>query len=223
MARNRILLKNLLQLARRTLRDDGVPAPAVDTAFQPAEQFVEDRWSSHRPSDGLAVFLGPEEFRLVRVPLRLPELVTIGQRFFVRPLLPLLVAGGRFHVLSLSQDTIRLYSGTRFRLDEVELDGLPLAMWLTVPRRRDRAHAFLADRGGSGRRTVFFGGAEQDEKLLVYRHFQRVDRVSLTDPPNRDDQSDRAAVETLRNGGNVYAGPAARMPSGSPVAATFRY
>src|SRR5690242_2377631 len=75
-ARNRIRLKNLLQLARRTLRDGGVPAPAVDTAFQPAEQFVEDRWSSHRPSDGLAVFLGPEEFRLVRVPLRLPELVT---------------------------------------------------------------------------------------------------------------------------------------------------
>lgn len=341
-ARNRIRLKNLLQLARRTLRDDGVPAAAVDTAFQPAEQFVEDRCSSHRPSDGLAVFLGPEEFRMVRVPLRLPELVTIGQRFFVRPLLPLLVAGGRFHVLSLSQDTIRLYSGTRFRLEEVELDGLPLAMWLTVPRRRDQAHAFLADRGGAGRRTVFFGSAEQDEKLLVYKHFQRVDRdlrdllgdqraplvlagvrstqalyrranthphllpegidgsplsltpsglhekawplvepvlraqeaaaagtyralegtgltsddlptilaaaehgrvedlflptdfstpavapsdrlVSLTDPPDRADQSDRAAVETLRNGGNVYALPAARMPSGSPVAATFRY
>jgi len=47
--------------------------------------------------------------------------------------------------------------------------------------------------------------------------------VSLIDPRNRDDQSDRAAVETLRNGGNVYALPAARMPSGSPVAATFRY
>ena len=47
--------------------------------------------------------------------------------------------------------------------------------------------------------------------------------VSLTDPPSRDDQSDRAAVETLRNGGSVYALPAARRPSGSPVAATFRY
>lgn len=47
--------------------------------------------------------------------------------------------------------------------------------------------------------------------------------VSLTDPPNRDDQSDRAAVETLRNGGNVHALPAARMPSGAAVAATFRY
>jgi hypothetical protein len=51
-------------LARRTLRDDGVPAAAIDTAFQPAEQFVEDRWSSHRPSDGLAVFLGPAQFRM---------------------------------------------------------------------------------------------------------------------------------------------------------------
>src|SRR5690349_25109323 len=91
-ARNRIRLTNLLQLAWRTLRDGGLPAPAVDTAFQPAQQFVEDRWSSLRPRYGLAGCLGPVEFRLVRVPLRLPDLVTIGQRLFGGPLLPVLLA-----------------------------------------------------------------------------------------------------------------------------------
>ena len=82
----------------------------------------------------------------MQVPLRLPELVTVGDRFVVRPLLPLLTAGGHFHLVALSQDEIRLFRGTRFGLDAVELDGLPLAVWLTMPRRQPQVHAFSAAR-----------------------------------------------------------------------------
>jgi hypothetical protein len=41
----------------------------------------------------------------------LPELVTVGDRFVVRPLLPLLSAGGHIYVTALSQDEIRLFRG----------------------------------------------------------------------------------------------------------------
>jgi len=37
------------------------------------------------------------------------------------------------------------------------LDGLPLAVWLTMPRRRPLLHALLADRGEAG--LVGFDGA----------------------------------------------------------------
>jgi hypothetical protein len=131
-----------------------------------------------QPSDGLALFLGPDGLRHLRVPLRLPELVTVGDRFVVRPLLPLLIAGGHFYVLTLSQDEIRLFHGTRFGLHQMDLEGLPLAMWLTMPRRRPQVHAFLADRGGAGAQTVFHGsGGGDDVKPLVLRHFQRVDEA----------------------------------------------
>ena len=43
----------------------------------------------------------------------------------MRPLLPLLIGGGHFYVMALSQDKIRLFEGTRFSLDELALDGLP--------------------------------------------------------------------------------------------------
>jgi hypothetical protein len=175
--RNRIRLKNLLATARQALLADGGRAGEVDAVLEPAHQFLDEMRSWEQPSDGLALFLGPDGLRRFRVPLRLPELVTVGDRFIVRPLLPLLIAGGHFYVMALSQDEIRLFEGTRFSLDEVALDGLPLAMWLTMPRRRPQVQAFLADRGGTGGRTVFHGSDDAEPKMLVLQHFQRVDQA----------------------------------------------
>lgn len=76
--------------------------------------------------------------------------------------------------MALSQDDIRRFEGTRFSLNEVTVHGLPLAMWLTMPRRRPQVHAFLADRGGTGGRTVFHGSDDAGLKMLVLQHFQRV-------------------------------------------------
>jgi release factor family 3 len=175
--RNRIRLKNMLQQAQHALRTDGMRTGQIDLVLEPGHQLLDNAGLWDQPSDGLALFLGPDGFRHLRVPLRLPELVTVGDRFVVRPLLPLLIAGGHFHVMALAQDEIRLFRGTRFALDQVQLDGLPLAVWLTMPRRQPQVHAFLADRGGSGGRAVFHGSGEDDAKPLVLRQFQRVDRA----------------------------------------------
>lgn len=175
--RNRIRLKNLLRHARHALLADGMRAGEIDTLLDPGHTLLDDRRLRDGPGDGLALFLGPDGARHVRVPLRLPELATVGDRFVIRPLLPLLTAGGHFHLLALSQDEIRLFRGTRFGLDPVDLDGLPLAVWLTMPRRRPQVHAFLAGRGGSGTATVFHGGVDEDTGPLVLRHFQRVDHA----------------------------------------------
>jgi hypothetical protein len=50
-------------------------------------------------------------------------------------------------------------------------------MWLTMPRRQPQVHAFLADRGEAGGRTVFHGSDDAEPKLPVLRHFQRVDQT----------------------------------------------
>ena len=148
--RNRIRLTNQLRHAHHALRADGMPTGQIDAILKPGHRLLDLVGLWDQPSDGLAVFLGPDGLHHVRVPLRLPQLVTVGGRFVVRPLLPLLNAGGHFYVMALSQDEIRLFHGTRVGLDQVQLDGLPLAVWLTMPRRRPQVHAFLAERGGTG-------------------------------------------------------------------------
>jgi hypothetical protein len=175
--RNRIRLKNLLRHVHHALHTDGIRAGQIDAILEPGYHLLDLMRLPDQPSDGLALFLGPDGSRHLQVPLRLPELVTVGDRFVVRPLLPLLTAGGHFHLLALSQDEIRLFHGTRFGLDAVELDGQPLAVWLTMPRRRPQVHAFLANRGGAGAGAVYHGSGEEDTKLPVLRHFQRVDQA----------------------------------------------
>jgi hypothetical protein len=175
--RNRIRLKNQLRYAHHALRTDGMPTGQIGAMLEPGYRLLDLVGLWEQPSDGLAVFLGPDGPCHLRVPLRLPELVTVGDRFVVRPLLPLLNAGGHFYVLALSQDEIRLFHGTRVGLDQVQLDGLPLAVWLTMPRRQPQVHAFVADRGGTGGRAVFHGGTDYDAKPLILQHFRRVDHA----------------------------------------------
>jgi hypothetical protein len=175
--RNRIQLKNQLRHAHHALRTDGVPTGQIDAMLEPGYRLLDLVGLWGQSSDGLAVFLGPDGLHHWWIPLRLPELVTVGDRFGVRPLLPLLNAGGHFYVMALSRDEIRLFHGTRFGLDQVQLDGLPLAVWLTMPRRLPQVHAFLADRGGTGGRAVFHGGDEYDAKPLILQHFRRVDQA----------------------------------------------
>jgi hypothetical protein len=175
--RNRIRLKNQLKHAHHALRADGMPTRQIDAMLEPGHRLLNLMGLWEQPSEGLAVFLGPDAPRHVRVPLRFPELVTVGDRFVVRPLLPLLSAGGHFYVLALSHDEIRLFRGTRTALDQIELDGLPLAVWLTMPRRKPQVHAFLADRGGAGGQAVFHGGDDYDAKPVIVQHFRRVDHA----------------------------------------------
>jgi hypothetical protein len=89
--RNRIRLKNLLRYARHALRAEGTGTGQIDAILEPAHQFLDLKTAWDQPTDGLALCLGPDGSRHLRVPLPLPELVTVGDGFVVRPLLRLLV------------------------------------------------------------------------------------------------------------------------------------
>jgi hypothetical protein len=174
--RHGVRLKNLLRQAEQAIRADGVSAATAQLVLTPARRLLNEPRHSEPSGDGLALFCEQGSVRQFRVPLRLPELVAVGDRFLIRPLLPLLGAAGHFYVLALSQDEIRLLRGSRHSLQEMALDGLPLAVWLTMPRRRAQVHAFVADRGGAGGRAVFHG-VQDDHTPLILQHFQRVDRA----------------------------------------------
>lgn len=155
------------------------PAQA-DAVTETAAEIVED-WSPSRTSAaGLALFLSSDEVRHFQVPIGLPELAVLGDRFTVGPLLPLFTVDGSYFVLALSQDDVRLFQGTRRGMEEVDLSGYELAAWASMPPRRPQVHAFIADRGGAGSRAVFHGvgaGMSDDRKALITRHFRGVDNA----------------------------------------------
>jgi len=175
--RNGIRLRNLLRRVERALRAEGMHDARIGALLAPADQLLELMRQGDQPSNGLAVFVGPDEFRRFRVPLRLPELATIGDRFVVRPLLPLLTANGHFSVLTLTPDELRLYEGTALDLDEVILEGMSLAVWQSMPRQPPLVRAVLQGRDELGEAAVFHGSGTDDIKARVLEHFRRVNQA----------------------------------------------
>lgn len=179
-SKTRIQGKNLLRQAEHALRAQTSRPAEVDVVIDAAQRILDDTRMFEQGGAGLALYVAPERARSLHVPMRLEELAVAGNRFAIGPLLPMLTAGGRFVVLTLSQDEIRLFRGTRFALEQVKLDGLPLAAWQTMPRPHlPRPHAFLADRGGVGNQAVFHGtsAAAEARKARILHHLRGAEQA----------------------------------------------
>jgi hypothetical protein len=175
-----IRLKNLLRQATDALQTDGVRAPEIDRLLAPLRELLDDRLFWQYQSDGLALFSRPGWWRSFRVPLDLPELAVVDDRFHATPLLPLLAGDGHFFVLALSQNQIRLLEGTRDRMEEVDLPGVPLGVRdaLQGEEVQKQLQRYVADRGGVGAGGIYHGHGHPDEVQAerILRYFRKVDR-----------------------------------------------
>jgi len=176
-----IRLKNLLRQAIKALQADGVRAPMIHSVLAPLWRLVDDGLFWQYQGDGLALYSRPGWWRALRVPLDLPELALVADRFHISPLLPLLTGDGHFFVLALSQHQIRLLEGTRDRLEEVDLPGVPLGVHdaLRAQEAQKQLQLYVADRGGVAARGIFHGhGSAGDiQKQQVLRYFRKVNRA----------------------------------------------
>lgn len=109
--------------------------------------------------------------------------MVVSDRFHIKPLLPLLSGDGRFYVLALSQNEVRLIQGTRYSVSEVDLEGVPEslaeALRYNDPEKRLQFHTSTRTPGGKGERPAMFHGhgvaSADDPKDYISRYFHRVD------------------------------------------------
>ena len=145
-----IRFKNLLKQADERLRKNGLRRSEAEEILAPAQPFLDDDDFWQHQGDGLAVFISTKTFRYLRLPFEFSELVVVTDRFHVKPLLSLLSVDGRFYVLALSQNQVRLLQGTRQSVGEVNLDSAPknLADALGTEERERQLQMHTASRGG---------------------------------------------------------------------------
>ena len=172
-------LKNLLAKAETNLLANGLRRPKVQKLMQPAEELLWDRDFWQHQSDGLAMFLSNEFFVRYRLPAAFEELLIISKIFHTKPLIPLLNRVGKFYVLFVNLDNIRLFQGTADSINEIRLK-FPTSMdlWTDDPQRYLNLHSGSAG-GGEGRGGVaIFHGHDQDdeEKQNILRFFQTVNQ-----------------------------------------------
>ena len=177
-----IRLKNLLGQAEERLIAAGLRAPEARARLEAASTLLQDGLFWQRQSDGLAVFISSEMTCHYRLPLDLEELVVVAGRFHLKPLLPLLSGDGRFYILAISQDQVRLLQGSRYTISEIEPqgvpDGLAEALRFNDPEKQLQFHTTTGPSGGKGERPAAFhghGGVVQDDKVDIRRYFHKVD------------------------------------------------
>jgi hypothetical protein len=180
--------KNLIGAVETALHDDGIDKAAAATLLAPAWELHADVRFWQHVSDGLAVFLRPGWHRIVRVPVAVPQVATVGDRFVVSPLLGAISSEDHFLVLAVSQQKVRLLEGTRHHVEEVELRDVPTNLRDVIEAPDPRSDTMTRSlRGGRVGPAVFHGHGAGDDTFKndeAVKFFRRVDdglRRSLAD------------------------------------------
>ena len=202
-----IRLKNLVRQAEQQLINEGTRAAEARNLLEPVAGLVEDSAFWRRQAEGLAVFRSPDVFRTYQVPFPVAEFVAVSDRFYIKPLLPLLINEARFYVLALSQKAVRLLDCTRDGVEAVPLPDVPSSMTETPGyerREKQLQSEALAPKGSSGTSSgggtaLFHGhGSSSDASTAdLERYFRAVDRVVCDILRDRHDPLLLAGVEHL--------------------------
>ncbi|MEO6988772.1 MAG: hypothetical protein ABI239_08995 [Aquihabitans sp.] len=171
--------KNLLTGAASSLEEAGVAKSDADELLAPAWELHADSLAWQHMSDGLVMLLRPGWHRMLRVPVEVPQVAIVGDRFVMSPLLGAISGEEHFLVLTVSQRKIRLLEGTRHRIEEVELSEVPTSLRdvIEAPDPRSDTMARPAVEAGRPGSAIFYGyGAADDDfkKAEVMEFFRRV-------------------------------------------------
>ena len=178
MQQNQIRFKNLLRVASERLVDNGLRGQDIEGMLAPAVGLQKNSPFWKQQNTGLACFIAKDFFRYYRLPLELSELVSVRDRFHLKPLLPLFSRSGRFYLLSVSKKAVHLYQGMRGSMVEVEPPNLPKGLDDTI--KFDVPDRQVRNRPGAGKGTATLfhghGGWQDDTKEQVLRYLNEIDR-----------------------------------------------
>jgi len=184
-----IRLKNLLDEAQERLIAGGLRAPEASDLLEPAYALLPDTYFWQHQSDGLALFVSVGTFRYYRLPIDFDLVAVVSDRFHLKPLLSLFTGDGRFYILALSQDEVRLLQGSRYSIGAINLENVPEGLAEALKweefERHTQFHTGTVTPQGEGARRATRGGrpaifhghgvdsaAEHKEHIL--RYFRRV-------------------------------------------------
>lgn len=187
---NPIRFKNQVQKIRDYLSDRGMSPPDINAFLKPAQHLLDDTQRDfwRYQADGLAVFLADGEFHTYRVPLELEEMAVINERFYLKPLFPLLDSNAHFYVLALDTENIHLCQATRFKISGVELPAdVPTSLSEYLGPEVFNEYLSVYSTGSAGEQGFNTRAGTNDDSVLkekIQQFFHRLED-SVTDILNQ--------------------------------------
>jgi hypothetical protein len=177
---DRILLRNLLKDAHEALLTGGTREGDAEALLAEANAFAADDAEWIGGFDGLAMFISSEGTRSLKLDMPVPEVAIAGDRFYLRPLYRAFHGPEHFWALAIDLNAVRLFSGDRTNIQEVELPkGTPLSLADITQYDVREGHTSLHTTPGAtpeGMRgdgsAMFFGhGGEKDAHKVERMQF----------------------------------------------------
>lgn len=170
-------LKNLVAEAASELEARGLRPVDANDLLDPAVTLLDDADFWAHGGEGLALFVDADGMVTYRLAHPVTDLVVVSDRFHLKPLLASVMSGAVFSVLALSQNEVRLLSGSPYGVAELELGDIPhdLAEALQFDDRERQLTSHSSGRAGRGRVTATFHGGTtlKDTKDVDVRRFLR--------------------------------------------------
>lgn len=186
---NRIYFKNGLSDIREQLTE--MSEEERDSYLQPLSRLLTDDVFWGNQSHGLAAFLTDGYVETYRLPIEFEPTTYVANRFYIKPLLAYFENNQTFHVLAMSQNNVRLYSGNRFDVEAVALDDVPTsleeALRFDDPEKQQQGHTSAMRQGrGDNTDVMFHSHDPQDEHVSNLKRFAWHVRNGLRDILNED-------------------------------------
>jgi hypothetical protein len=173
----------LVRRAAKQLAERGLRPRAAEALIKPVAQLEQDSIFWDQQLEGFALFRTGRRLFSYRLPERFEEIVNVGGRFYLKPLIPLFSSTARFYVLALSRRKVHLYLGGRYALAERTIQKVPEslaeAMRFDEVEKQLQYHAGDRGAGPAGRAPALYhghGAGKAETKDQILRYFRKVDR-----------------------------------------------
>lgn len=174
--KDQIRLKNLLTQAEKELSNLGYRSLEISKILKPAWDLHQNSLFWSHQGEGLVIYIAPDVFHYYRLPFSVKEFVSVGKRFYIKPLLVLLAHDWKFYLLTLSQKGANLFQGSPYHLEKIESILLPQGIGDTA-QEEPRSHLSFHSLGQGGKAMFYgHGGLNEDLKGRIIQYFQKIDK-----------------------------------------------
>jgi hypothetical protein len=175
---NAARLKSVLTDLEQRLSVLGLSPKGRVQFLAPARSFAEENLTVPVSAEAMALFVSRDAFHAVALPFPVRDILVVGTRFHVTPLLPILEADTQFYVLAMSRNACRLIRADADATIELQVPGMPLSLadaWKGMEHTGENLQFHSAGNG-----TAMFhggGGAKDQDEIEITEYVRKVCRA----------------------------------------------
>lgn len=177
-----IAFKNQINEAQQQLKSLGFNASETNNFLNKVLQLLKKEMFWKNLSKSLAVFVGEDFFKVMKLPISVKPEVYVGNSFYITPLIKTITNNEYGYILTLSKNTAALYKCDRQKIEQVPIENLPKGIEeIMKSDEKDELQTYRMRNVGLGQGSFYGHGSDfTDEKVYITKYLKAIDHTLQT-------------------------------------------